>query len=98
MPTRAPSMLLDTIIVGLSTYMGVSRACDEAMGAPLSVSRVLLNPFLRGATFMATEDLDEILANKADQQRHFKTYRALDRDVDTSYLVYIRKSLYKSHI
>ena len=65
MPTRAPSMLVDTIIVGPNTYMGVSRACGEAMAAPSSVSRALLNPFLRGVTFLVTEDLDEILANKA---------------------------------
>ena len=78
MPARAPSMLLDTIIVGSNTYMGVSRACDEAMAAPSSVSRALLEPFLRGVTFLATEDLDELLANKANQQCHFKTYRALD--------------------
>jgi hypothetical protein len=83
MPTRAPSMLLDTIRVGPNTYMGVSRACDEAMAAPSSVARALLDPFLRGVTFLATEDLDEILANKANQQCHFKTYRALDRDVST---------------
>ena len=51
MPTRAPSMLLYTIIIGPNTYMGVSRACDEAMAAPSSVSRALLNPFLRGVTF-----------------------------------------------
>ena len=55
MPTRAPSMLLDTIRVGSNTYMGVSRACDEAMAAPSSVSRALLDPFLRGVTFLATE-------------------------------------------
>ena len=55
MPTRAPSMLLDTIIVGPNTYMGVSRAYDEAMAAPSSVSRALLNPFLRGVTFLATK-------------------------------------------
>ena len=36
-PARAPSMLLDTIIVGPNTYMGVSRACDEAMAIPSSV-------------------------------------------------------------
>ena len=48
MPARAPSMLLDTIRVGPNTYMGVSRACDEAMAAPSSVSRALLDPFLRG--------------------------------------------------
>ena len=77
MPTRAPSMLLDTITVGPNTYMGVSRACDKAMVAPSSVSRALLNPFLRGVTFLAIEDLDEIVANKANQQYHFKTYRAL---------------------
>ena len=82
-PARAPSMLLDTIRVGPNTYMGVSRACDEAMAAPSSVSRALLEPFLRGVTFLATEGLDEILANKANQQCHFKTYRALDLDVST---------------
>ena len=49
MPARAPSMLLDTIRVGSNTYMGVSRAYDEAMAAPSSVSRALLNPFLRGS-------------------------------------------------
>ena len=31
MPTRAPSMLLDIMRVGPNTYMGVSRAGDEAM-------------------------------------------------------------------
>ena len=83
MPARAPSMLLDTIRVGSNTYMGVSRAYDEAMAAPSSVSRVLLDTFLRGVTFLSTEGLDEILANKANQQCHFKTYRAQDRDVST---------------
>ena len=53
MPTRAPSMLGDTIIVGPNTYMGVSRACDEAMAALSSVSRAFLDPFLRGVTFLA---------------------------------------------
>jgi hypothetical protein len=76
-------MLLDTIIVGPNTYMGVSRACDEAMAGPSSVSRALLNPFLRRVTFLATEDLDEILSNKANQSCHFKTYRALDLYVPT---------------
>ena len=83
MPARAPSILLDTIRVGPNTYMGVSRACDEAMAAPSSVSRALLEPFLRGVTFLATAGLDELLANKANQQCHFKTYRALDRHVST---------------
>ena len=83
MPTHATSMLLDTIIVGSNTYMGVSRACDEAMAAPSSVPRALLDPFLRGVTFLAIEGLDEILANKANQQCHYKTYRALDLDVST---------------
>ena len=83
MPARAPSMLLDTIRVGSNTYMGVSRAYDEAMAAPSSVPRAFLYPFLRSVTFSATEDLDEILANKANQQCHFKTYRALDRYVST---------------
>ena len=83
MPARAPSMLLDTIRVGPNTYMGVSRACDEVMAPPSGVSRALLDPFLRGVTFLATEDLDEILANKANQQCHFKTYRALDVNVST---------------
>ena len=73
-------MLLDTIRVGPNTYMRVSRACDEAMAAPSSVSRALLEPFLRGVTFLATEGLDEILVNKANQQCHFKTYRALNLD------------------
>ena len=76
-------MLLDTIRVGPNTYMGVSRACDEAMAATSSVFRALLDPFLRGVTFLATEDLDELLANQANQQCHFKTYRALDRNVST---------------
>ena len=61
--------------------MGVSRACDEAMAAPSSVTRAFLDPFLRGVTFLATEGLDEIMANKANQQCHFKIYRALDLDV-----------------
>ena len=82
-PARAPSMLLDTMRVGSNTYMGVSRACDEAMAAPSSVLRTFLDPFLRGVTFLATEGVDEILANKANQQCHFKTYRALDSDVST---------------
>ena len=83
MPARATSMLLDTIRVGPNTYMGVSRACDEAMAALSSVSRAFLDPFQRGVTFLATEVLDELLANKANQQCHFKTYRALDRNVST---------------
>ena len=82
-PTRAPSRHLDTIRVGPNTFMGVSRACDEAMAATSSVSRSLLDPFLRGVTFLATEGLDELLANKANQQCHFKTYRALDLYVST---------------
>ena len=76
MPARAPSMLPDTIRVGSNTYMGVSRVYDEAMAVPSSVSRAFLDPFLRGVTFLAIEDLDELLANKANQQCHFKTYRA----------------------
>ena len=76
-------MLLDTVRVGPNTYMGASRVYDEAMAAPSSVSRALLDPFLRGVTFLATEGLDEILANKANQQCHFKTYRALDVNVST---------------
>ena len=78
-PAHAPSMLLDTIRVGPNTCMGVSRACDEAMAAPSSVSQALLDTFLRGVTFLATEDLDEFLANKENRQCHFKKYRALDR-------------------
>ena len=85
MPARAPSMLLDTIRVGSNTYMGVTRACtcNEAMAAPSSVSRAVIDPFLRGVTFLATGDMDKILANKANQQCHFKTYRALDGYVST---------------
>ena len=83
MPTRAPSMLLHTIRVGPNTNMGVSRACDEAMAAPSRVSRAFLEPFLRGVTFLATKGLDEILINKANQQCHVKTYRALDVNVST---------------
>ena len=83
MPARATSMLLDTIRVGPNTYMGVSRACDRATAAPSSVSRAFLDPFLGGVPFLATKDLDEILVNKANQQCHFKTYRALDRHVST---------------
>ena len=64
MPARAPTMLLGTIRVGFNTYMGVSRACDEAMAAPSSVARASLDLFLRGVTFLAIEGLDEILANK----------------------------------
>ena len=82
-PARAPSMHLDTIRVGPNTFLGVSRACDEAMAAPLSISRALLGPFLRGVTFLATEDVREIMANKANQQCHFKTCRALDPYVST---------------
>ena len=81
MRARTPSMLLDPIRVGPNTCKVVSRACDEAMAAPSSVSRALLDPFLRGVTFLAIEGLDEILANKANQQCHFKTYRALDWDI-----------------
>ena len=55
MPARAPSMLLATIIVDSNTYMGVSRAYDEAMAAPSSVPRALLDPVMRGVTFWATE-------------------------------------------
>ena len=62
---RAPSMLLDTIRVGPNTVLGVSRACDEPMAAISSVSRAFLEPFLRGVTFLATEVLDELLANKS---------------------------------
>ena len=51
MPARAPSMLLATIRVGPNTYMGVSRACDEAMAVPSSVTRAFLDPFLRGLIF-----------------------------------------------
>ena len=54
--------------------MGVSRACDEAMAAPSSVSLALLDPFLRDVAFLATEGMDKNLANKANQQCHFKTY------------------------
>ena len=82
-PARAPSMLIDTIRVGPNTYMGVSLACDEAMAAPSSIPRALLDPFLRGVTFLAIEGLDEILASKANQQCHFETYRALDRHIST---------------
>ena len=92
MPARAPSMLLDTIRVGPNTYMGVSRACNEAMVAPSSVSRAFLDPFLRGVTFLATEDLDEILGNKAHQQCHFKTYRALDGHVSTGIVMGARSN------
>ena len=80
-------MLLDTIRVGPNTYMGVSRVCDEAMAAPSSVSRALIDPFLRGVTFLATEGVDEIVANKANQQCHFKTYRALDPYVSTGIIM-----------
>ena len=83
MPAHAPSMLLDTIRIGPNTYMVVSRACDEAMAAPSSVSRALLDQFLRGNTFLDIEGLDEILANKANQRCRFKTYRALDSHVST---------------
>ena len=76
-------MLLDTIRVDPNTDMRVSRASDEAMATPSSVTRAFLHPFLRGVTFLATEALDEILANKANQQCHFKTYRALDPHVST---------------
>jgi hypothetical protein len=47
-PARAPGMLLVTIRVGPNTCMGISRACHEAMAAPLSVFRALLDLFLRG--------------------------------------------------
>ena len=69
-PARAPGMLVDTIRVDPNTHTGVNRACDEAMAALSSVSRALLGPFLRGVTFLATGGLDEILANKANQQYH----------------------------
>ena len=61
------SMLLDTIIVGPNTYMGVSRACDEATHAlerPFSVAR----PVSARRYFLTTEGLDEILTNNANQQ------------------------------
>jgi hypothetical protein len=58
-------MLLDTIRLGPYTYMGVSRACDEAVAALSSVARVLLDSFLRGVTFLATKILGDIMANKA---------------------------------
>ena len=87
-PARAPSMLLDTITVGPNTYMGVSRACDEAITVPSSVSRALRDPFLRGVAFLATEGMDEILVNKANQECHVKTYRALDRHVSTGIVMY----------
>ena len=90
-PARAPSMLLDTIRVGPNTYMGVSRACDEAMAALSSVSRAFLDPFQRGVTFLATEVLDELLANKANQQCHFKTYRALAQLSDSWFKLDVRK-------
>ena len=70
MPANAPSMLLDTIIVGPNTYMGVSRACDEAMATPSSVAKTRFWQNL-------------VLANKATQRCHFKTYRALDHHVST---------------
>ena len=57
------------------------------MAALSSVSRAFLDPFLRGVTFLATEGLDEILANKANQQCHFKTYRALDVNVWTGIVI-----------
>ena len=82
MPARAQSMLLDTIRVGPNTYMGVSRACDEAMAAHSSVPRAFLEPFLRGVTILATDSLDEILANKENQQCHFKTYSARSICID----------------
>ena len=82
-PAHAPSMLLDTIRVGPNTYMGVSQACHEAMAAPSSVSRALLDPFLRGVTFLATEGLDKILPNKANRHCRFETYRARELDVST---------------
>ena len=82
-PARAPSMLFDTIRVGPDTYMGVSRACDDAMAAPSSVSRALLDPFLRGVTFLAIEGLDEILENKANKQFHFKSSRCCMDPLDT---------------
>ena len=83
MPARATNMLLDPIRVGPNTCMGVSRACDEAMAVPSSVSRAFLDPFLRGVTFLAIEGLDEIVANKANQQCHSKTDRALDPHAST---------------
>jgi hypothetical protein len=82
MPTRAPSMLLDTMRVGPNTYMGVSRACDQAMAAPSSVSRPV--SARRYFFFLAIEGMDEIVANKANQHCHFKTYRALHVDPHVS--------------
>jgi hypothetical protein len=53
------------------------------MAAPSSVSRALLDPCLRGVIFLATEGMAEILANKANQQYHFKAYRALALNLST---------------
>jgi hypothetical protein len=76
-------MLLDTIIVGPNTYMGVSRAYDKAMAAPSSNSRALLDVILRGVTVLATEGLDEIVTDKANQQCHFKSSRCRIKLLDT---------------
>ena len=61
MPARILSMLLDTIKVGPNTYMGVSRACDEAMAAPSTVTRPSPDPFLRYVTIWPLKGMDEIL-------------------------------------
>ena len=52
-----------------------------------SVTRAFLDPFLRGVTFLAIGGVDEILENKANQQCHFKTYRALDVNVSTEIVI-----------
>jgi hypothetical protein len=63
MCTSTPSMLLDTIRVrvGPNTYMGVSRACNEAMAAPSTVTRPSPDLFLRYVTFWPLEGMVEIL-------------------------------------
>jgi hypothetical protein len=73
-------LFMDTIRVGPNTYMEVSRACDEAMATPSRAARALLDTFLRDVAFLATGGLDEIRANKANQQCHFHigTYRVCD--------------------
>ena len=60
-------------LYGADEGLKYAEADDEAMAAPSSVSRALLDPFVRGLTFLAIEGVDEILANKANQQCRFKT-------------------------
>jgi hypothetical protein len=43
--------------------------------------------FCEALLFLAIEGMDEIMTNKANQQCHFKTYRALDLHVSTGIMM-----------